>query len=351
VWPYWMLLLIPVWSVVSRGSLPERQARWVWRLVVLAVALLVGLRHEVGADWANYTRQFFQFGSTPLPDLLIEAKDPGYSFVGWVVAQLGGGVHALNFLCALPLALGTVKLSRRQPWPGMALLAAVPYLLIVVGMGYTRQSAAIGFAMLGLVALGGRRQREFLVCILIAATFHKSAILLLPIAALASTRDRVWSYVWASVMTVVGAWLFLLDSSDALVSNYIRSDYSDASQGAAIRVLMNAVPSLVALIFRARLFPDGAERKLWTSMAILALGCLPLLPVSATAVDRVALYFIPLQLVVTARLPRLANSKKVRTLVVIGAIAYYSAVQFVWLNFASHADAWLPYQFVPMAEL
>lgn len=348
MWPYWLLFLIPAWAVLARGRLPERQSRWVWRLMGLLLAAMVGFRHEVGGDWWAYLGQFEDLRNLFFRDLFDIAKDPGYTLVAWLVAQFGGSVYLLNFLCALPLAFGTIRLSRRQPWPTLALLAAVPYLLIVVGMGYTRQSAAIGFAMLGLVALGDRRQRAFVAWILLAATFHKSAVLLLPIAALAATHHRAWTYFWVGVVTLIGTWVFLSDSADTLVQNYVVSDYAEASQGAATRVLMNAVPSLLAVIFRRSLFPDDAERKLWVWMALISLACLPLLPISATGVDRMALYFIPLQLVVFARLPRAVKATHWRTLVVLGIIAYYAIVQFVWLNFASHAFAWLPYRFMPL---
>ena len=69
---------------------------------------------------------------------------------------------------------------------------------------------------------------------------------------------------------------------------------------------------------------------------------------ATTAVDRVALYLIPIQIFVFSRIPRLAGGNiRVRTLLVLGVIAYYAAVLFVWLNFATHAQYWLPYQFKP----
>jgi len=60
-------------------------------------------------------------------------------------------------------------------------------------------------------------------------------------------------------------------------------------------------------------------------------------------VDRVALYMLPLQLVVFAHLPDIFGRKN-QGFVVAGVVVYYAAVQFVWLNFASHAFAWLPYR-------
>lgn len=113
-------------------------------------------------------------------------------------------------------------------------------------------------------------------------------------------------------------------------------------------MLMNAVPALLLIIFRRRLVSDLRERKLWLWMAVLALACLPLVNLASTAVDRVALYFIPIQMFVFARLPRLARTTLVRTVLVLGVIGYYSVVLYVWLHYAAHAQFWVPYHIMPM---
>lgn len=349
MWFYWFIFVTAALSALSRERVRSSQAGWAWLMVVALLSVAMGLRHEVGGDWFNYLGQFWRFSSGSLGEVLLTAKDPGYSLLGWLAAKLGGGIYLLNLMCAIPLAVGTVALARKQPWPMLAILVAIPYLLIVVGMGYTRQAAAIGFSMLGLVALSDRRQRAFVLWVLLAAAFHKTAVLLLPIAALAATKNRMWSYVWVGVVSLLAAALFFLESSDALWDNYVVSEYAQASQGGAIRVWMNAVPAILVLLFGSRLFTkDTAEFKLWRWMAIIALATVFLLPISATAVDRMALYFIPLQLVVFARLPNMFSDTTQRTLVVLGVILYYGAVQFVWLNFAANASHWLPYRFMPL---
>jgi hypothetical protein len=44
-------------------------------------------------------------------------------------------------------------------------------------------------------------------------------------------------------------------------------------------------------------------------------------------------------------LPRFRHG---RTLIVLGVIGYYAAIEFVWLNFAKTAFAWVPYHFMPI---
>ena len=65
---------------------------------------------------------------------------------------------------------------------------------------------------------------------------------------------------------------------------------------------------------------------------------------SSTAVDRLALYVMPLQIAVLSRAPIVFGARLGTILV----LSYSLAVQFVWLNFATHAKFWIPYQAYPL---
>jgi hypothetical protein len=216
-------------------------------------------------------------------------------------------------------------------------------------MGYTRQGVAIGFAMLALVALDKGRVMHFVAWIAVAALFHKSAVILVPLAIFAGTRGGLWTLTWVGV---VGASLFVLllqESVDFLAYAYIESNYQ--SSGAEIRIAMNALPAVMFLLLRKYFVLTANQYKFWSRMAIAALGFVGLLYVSpsSTAVDRVALYWIPLQLFVLSRLPIAMGHKLGGKRVWIGlVVAYSAAVQTVWLFFADTAFAWLPYQFYPL---
>lgn len=345
MWPYWLMFLFPAWATLMPGRLKPRQAWVPWALVFVLFALMMGLRHEVGGDWFNYLPHFRDTASREFTEVMGRG-DPGYYGLNWLVARAGGSIYHVNLVCAAIMMWGTVVFCRAQPNPWLALLAAVPYMLIVVGMGYTRQAVALGFALLALAALGNGRTRSFVIWIAIGATFHKSAVLLLPIAALAASRNRVMTAGLVGVSTLLLYYLLLADASEALWENYVEAQFQ--SDGGLIRVLMNVVPAVLLILFRKHLVPNIQERKLWLWIAVFALACLPLVAFASTAVDRVALYLIPIQLFVFSRIPRLATTVRVRTPLVLGVVGYYAAVLFVWLNFATHSQYWLPYQFMPL---
>jgi len=224
-------------------------------------------------------------------------------------------------------------------------------MVVVVAMGYSRQGVALGLAMLGITKLAKGNIYRFILAITIAATFHKSALLLIPVAVLATPRGRVVTGIWVGITGLLLYWTLLADSVDSLVASYITAGYQ--SEGAVIRIAMNALPAALLILFRKQFEWTNVERNLWTTMAglaILTTGVLVISP-SSTAVDRVALYLIPLQLYVFARVPDLVGREGERRLWVVLSVSYYALVLFVWLNFATHSAYWLPYRFYPFELL
>ncbi|SHM25689.1 EpsG family protein [Vreelandella subglaciescola] len=338
-----MLFLIPALGVLAQRRLAPSAQTAVWWLVGGLFALAIGLRFEVGGDWFAYLGYLYRAAGMSLIEVLLHG-DPGYYLLNWVVAQLGGNIYWVNLACGAILMTGVVAFARRQPLPWLALLVAVPYLIIVVGMGYSRQAVALGFVLLGLVALGDSRLRVFVVWVMIGAAFHKSAVLILPVAGLAASHNRLLSLAWIGAASLIGGYLFLFDSVDSLWANYVEADYQ--SQGGLIRVLMNAIPAALYLGLHKYLALKEGERRLWWWMSLLAIVCIPLVVISSTATDRVALYLIPIQIFVFARLHTLVQDSLWRAYIVLGVLVYYTAVLAVWLFFAAHSFAWLPYQLV-----
>jgi hypothetical protein len=341
MWPYWLIFILPLASVNARNRTGNQRSAWF--LILALLSLFIGFRYHVGGDWGNYLRHFESMRYIKFSDVLT-FEDPAYYITNWVVADAGLSIVWVNLLCAVIVCFGVHSFCRSQPLPWLALTVAIPYLLIVVSMGYTRQAAALGLALIGLTALAKDKNRQFVFWVLLGALFHKSAVLLLPIAALAATKNRLWTVIWVSLFVVMAVYMLLLESAEQMWQAYVVDEYSQASQGGAIRVFMNAVPAAILLRFRHQLFYNNKEKRLWIWMAVLSLATLPMLSISATGVDRVALYFIPLQMFVFARLPFVASNKNSFNTIIYGTVAYYALVQFVWLNFAANAFSWLPYR-------
>ena len=344
---YWLIFLFPAWlAVVRLQSVQNRSTRWpgLWHVIFWLLVVTIGLRHEVGGDWVNYLDHIEIVANVPLQEAISQG-DPAYSLLNWLAAKTGLGIYFTNAVCAALFSWGLLVFCRAQPRPWLALVVAMPYLVTVVAMGYTRQGTAIGLAMLGLVALTERRVLRFVIFVALAATFHKSAVILLPLAILASSQRKAWTVFWVGISSVMFYVLLLQGSVEALKSGYIEAQYD--SSGAAIRVAMNALPAVLFLVFRRRFAMSQAERTFWTWMSLAALGFVAVLVVSpsSTAVDRLALYWLPLQLFVLSRLPNaIGKSSGSNVTLVVGVVIYSALVLLVWLFFAENSIYWLPYK-------
>jgi hypothetical protein len=319
-----------------------------WLAVWLIITLLIGYRFQVGGDWGNYLRDLNHARYQNVYSA-IEFEDPAYSLLNLLAFRQGWGMPGVNLISALLFSAGLVIFCRGLPRPWLALAIAMPYLVTVVAMGYTRQSVALGLAMLGLVALARREIRWFVFWVICAGTFHKSAVLLLPIAALAATRNRYWTALWMGVVSLGAYYIFLDRSVDALYANYIEAQYQ--SQGAIIRTAMNFVPAVLYLVYSRQFNLQPVEANLWrwfSTISIILFVAAILLP-ATTAVDRIALYMLPLQLVIFSHLPDALGRKGKPNSGLTGLIlVYYGCVLFIWLNFATNARYWLPYRFYPL---
>jgi hypothetical protein len=352
MWPYWLLFIVPALQALTKlrqTAQPLPGIPWSdsWRTVFILLTLMIGLRHEVGGDWSIYLVNMNANAGSTLAEVFAAGYggDPADRVLNWIASQSGLGIYLVNCVCAILFTLGLLVFCRNQPRPWLALTVAVPYLITVVAMGYTRQGVAIGLAMLGLVALGNQSVLKFLIWIALAASFHKSAVILVPLAVLAGSRRRLLTAFWVGVTAALLFALLLQEYVDNLVKGYIDAEYE--SSGAAIRIAMNALPAALFLLMRKRFRLPPAQRTFWTWMAWGALAFVPLLYVSpsSTAVDRVALYLIPLQLFVWSRVPDAMGRPGGKNVGWVFAVVGYSAtVHFVWLFYATHAGGWLPYQ-------
>ncbi len=311
------------------------------------LTLLIGLRDRVGGDWLNYLPYVERSVGLPLSGVFQEAE-PGYGLLNWIAANWGGGVYLVNTICGLIFTVGLLIFCHAQPRPWLALTLAFPYLVTVVAMGYSRQGVAIGLEMIALLALQRDRLLPFLGSIALAASFHRTVLVLLILPASTLSGDLRFSQLIRIGLLAGAAYglysAVIVPDLDYYVQGYIEAEYQ--SQGALIRVLLCLLPALAFLWQPSAFQLSALVQRIWILISWLAVvAAIALATVaSSTAVDRLALYLIPLQLFVGARLPdsRLFGVNATQWTQLL--IAFSLAVLLVWLLFATHAYVWLPYR-------
>ena len=319
----------------------QQNSLFPWVIVGLLFSIIIGFRFEVGGDWVTYLELYHRMEDLTFLEAL-HYGDPGHYVLNWLMHRWDWGIYGSNVIYGIIFMLGLIKFSRGQTYPWLAMVGAVPYLITVVAMGYSRQGVAIGFFLLAIAYLQKGKFKTYMLLILIAALFHKTAILLLPLGMFLYGKG-MFLRILMIIPIAYGAWdLLLSEQQDRLWKNYVEAEMH--STGAMIRVFMNLVPSLLLLMYRKEWKRVYGDYSFWFWIAVGSILSVGLVSFATTAVDRMSLYFIPIQLVVFARLPYLARSQISPAVMEMMIIIGYAVVLFVWLNIGRLAYAWLPYQ-------
>ncbi len=346
--PYWIIYLIP--ALLMFSELGRRRLHLTitfWLALGLFFAFFIGFRYEVGGDWGSYLKQYETVAGMPLIMGLALGNDPGYVFLNWLMAKLGLGIYGVNFLCGAIFVTGLIVYCRQQANPLLAFAVAVPYLVIVVAMGYTRQGVALGLLFWAIAYLERDKFIHYIALIAVGALFHKTVLIMLPFGFLISGGAGKWIKVGVILLAGYGLWNALFAQvQEALWTNYV--DAEMVSQGAKIRVFMNVLPSLLLLIYWKRWKQSIPNHWFWFWLAVGSLVAFGIVDYASTAVDRMALYFAPIQLAIYSRLvhlPLLPGQRQLDPDMLTAAVVLgYAVVLYVWLNYASHAHYWVPYQ-------
>jgi hypothetical protein len=351
MWPYWVLFLIPALMAFhcNPRSNALQRGRWsagLWIYWVFMV-FMIGLRDQIGADWDNYLRIFNQSAGVGFWEIFV-FNDPGYAAINWLSNQLDSGIAGVNLVSGAIFASGLIVFSQSLSRPWLALLIAVPFIVIVIAMSLTRQAVALGLIMLGLVWLQRGNYWRYLFWVFLAATFHRTALIMMPLAVVILNGRHIHVLLITGFLFVAGFFLFLADEVNYFMKVYIESELN--SDGAMIRLLMSLIPAIIFLVLMGDFDITSAQKKIWVWLSVLSIAsfCALALSQSSTAVDRLAFFLAPLQLMIFSNLPdvfarRFHTKKHVWLIAIVG---YYASVQFVWLTFAVHANSWLPYRTV-----
>ena len=347
--PYWVLFMMFAVGAVAVRDQPGGVARSRPLLFFAAalMALFIGLRFEVGPDWAAYL-EIYKAASRLDPGDLIGHDDPGFYALMWIGRQMRVDIWALNLACAAIFTGGLLAFARRQPNPWLAMTVAIPYLVIVVAMSGTRQATAIGFIFLGLAAFIDKKLYRFMFWVMCASLFHASALLMVVVVGLSYTRNRFQS-IMLLCLAAFPAYYILSASFEVYINRYGNADIQ--SEGTIYRVMMNFIPAVYLLFNFKKFSGELHEHVLWRNLALVAIICIPLMLLvpSSTALDRVSLYVIPLQIYVLTRIPSIfSTSIKEYLVTTIGLVGVLASVMLVYFEFSSHGEYYIPYQLYPI---
>ena len=340
MWVYLSFLLVPLLQMASSRLAPTPQ-RVGYGLIWLLLLIFIGLRREVGCDWNAYLLMFNRAADRSLGEAL-GLNDAAYVMLNWAAARLGLGLAAVNAVCAALFVTGFLRLARIQPYPALALLIGVPVLLAVVGLGPTRQSAAIGLEMSAFALFLSGRRGPAVALLALAPLFHWTAVGMIPLIPLMFLRRPPPAWLIIAACAALGiAIVIALFSLPAITA---RVAFVAPSDGAWFRQLPNLIAAVAAVILLIRGGFGERERVAVAFLVAVALVALVLGFASTTAMDRIGYHAIPLQMIALTRAIQWLARSDLKAMAATATTALYLILFVGWLAMTTQKPCYVPYR-------
>lgn len=342
--PYILLILIPsIFALFNARKL----SFLLWGVNFVAFVLFIGLRLKVGPDWRQYSYIHKTLAYYDFWDVVMRAEPLSYALF-WISSNAGFEVYLSNIVAAAVMMIGVCSFARRTASPWVAIVAATPYFIIVMGMSGVRQALAAGLI---LFLLSNWERYRFItrgIFILVAAMFHTSALvnnIFLVTKLTIATRYKIVIGFFILLITLYLSAEVSMYSENMMQykERYLEGSFLVQSFGSLYHIAMIAIPAALGFIFKKRIIEQIHSVPLLNFGLHAAFSVLILNFFSSTVASRltVYLYFIPMMIY-----PALIDAfgRNARTTVIFSIILFHLMVMGAWFKLGNHSFAYVPYK-------
>lgn len=332
-------------------------------LAAILLICIAGLRYETGGDWDSYMELFASFPSFsrlvghPI-EIVKQPVEEGFTLLCALVKSLGGTIQHLFFVVTfINILLIACALPKYTKFPVIGLLCYYGILYFNLEMIYIRQATAVALCFFALQFIHSRKIWKYIIVVLIACTFHRVAVLMLPLYFFLDRKIPTVVYI---LVIGVGAVLMLIGvpwikTIFLTVAGWLGENYAEKAEmyaenalfavqrGLSIGFVLNLAILIVVLFFKNKIdeLPYGTVMlNLFALSLVLYYYCYELVEVS----NRVRLFFF---IGIIALLPMLLEVlplflERLAGLIVV-ALYCFSFSRGIFLE-APQAAAYNPYQ-------
>ena len=346
---YYFLFSLPLIGVFTHYHYKKNLDFFLWFFLIAIYIFIIGFRYEVGGDWDTYIHGLKKHTIQFDPLTFNVRSDYGYELITWITYNLGFGIYGSNIISSVIFIVSLSYFCSLQPNKWLAFLISFPVIIVVLGMGFTRQGIAFAFFLLSLISLIKKNNFSYFLYMFISILFHKSIVIFLPIYFLSIEKNYLKNFLLFSFFLILISF-FIYKDIQLLFITYILNRFTNNESGTGLvsygiyyRLFLNLIPAIIMLIYRKQLTHNKIEKRIFVLFSLLILLFFLFSSTFSVVVDRMNLYTAILQVFVLSRLCYIIEDKRIIKIVNLFIVIFYFLILFVWLNFAVNAHAWTPY--------
>lgn len=289
-------------SIISANEKPSLSSYYLFVIVCAVIlASVSGLRYNVGTDFGGYYK-FFDRWATELPNRIQSWDEPGISIIANILYRFtDNGAYFIFATASITVTLFVITLSKHTD-------DFFFVVMLYIFIAWTGCFNAVRQYMAAAVFFAGHRllyERKFIkYCILVfaAASFHISALVLLPLYFIVTKtlNFRKIILIITAGIALVFSYDFLFNLSDIMKNEELEGATTQYAQNEIhpLRIAIALAPLIVYffLKFQNKTFTD--EENIYMSMMIINFALI-FATANSAYLNRITIYFkafIPLAL-------------------------------------------------------
>ena len=134
------------------------------------------------------------------------------------------------------------------------IIISFPILIIIVGLGYTRQACAIGFELFALISLERKNFYKSIMFLSIGSLFHISLLpfLFLLIKKPDKNSFKIGGLVIFLIILILGIFIYLTRFNQAFESYYLSYILNYSSAGVIYRLIPSIIAAIILIYKRSK---------------------------------------------------------------------------------------------------
>jgi hypothetical protein len=271
-----------------------RPSRYYNRYFIIVASLLIAiltLRHDyVGTDTQNYRILFNLLGTLPFETALAHISDVGFILLVKVLTILGLDFRFLLFLQALLYIVAItfiIKKYSKIPVMSYWLFMTFGFFIFATTM---RQAIAISFTLLAYHLIREKRMVLFILCVLLASSFHLTALIFLP--AYWIDKFKYNKFTILLILSIIASTAIFNNKIGAFILAYSKNQYATTSTGGYFQILLIVALLAVGIIYRKSYIYKNIDNKMLFFMMAATLALIPVSKLNPALFRIINYYFI-----------------------------------------------------------
>ena len=295
----------------------------------------------VGADTLTYYRIFEMISRLEWKFIPKFDMEIGYSILNKVIYSLGMDFRVFTMIVSIFIytVLGIFIFNRsRIPWLSLYLFITLGYFSLMLNV--TRQFIAIAITILSLKYVSENRALKFVLVVLLASLFHKSALIFIIVYPITKIKINM-KYIMFILFLSILLYFFGSRLVNLLLLLFDEGYTVDSGQGRGMYLLLTTITMLALIIYG--LFDKESELQVMLQLMTIAM-MLQILTFNLSIISRAVNYFSIYMIILIPNSISLIPSKNIRALSIL--IVIVLSFMYYLLLLSGDVTGVLPYIFM-----